>query len=156
MWAAPKTIAAFLTWRGWNPTVIRAGSRVHTALLRLFPAARLVGADTLVLTTHGWRTGRETSTPLFYARDGGRLLVAASFAGSGRLPVWYRNLVAHPDVQVTLGGRAERRRARTLTAGEAEAAWPRLLAVYPTYGRYRRRARRTIPVVELSPVAPAP
>jgi deazaflavin-dependent oxidoreductase (nitroreductase family) len=112
----------------------------------------LVGGDALVLTTRGRKTGRETSTPLFYAEDAGRLLIAASFAGSGVVPGWYLNLVADAAVKATVRGQTERYRARTLTPDEAELAWPRLLAVYPTFARYRQRARRTIPVVELSPV----
>jgi deazaflavin-dependent oxidoreductase (nitroreductase family) len=97
----------------------------------------------------GARRGKETSTPLFYARDADRLLIAASFAGSGVPPGWYLNLVAHPDVQVTTSGRTERYRARTLSDAEAEAAWPKLLAVYPPFARYRQRAQRTIPVIVL-------
>jgi deazaflavin-dependent oxidoreductase (nitroreductase family) len=149
MWPPPKLIASVLTWRGWNRGVIRAGSRFHTRLLRRFGRTQLIGGDALILTTRGRKTGHDTSTPLFYARDADRLLVAASFAGSGVLPGWYRNLVAHPDVQVTTSGRTERYRARTLDDAEADAAWPKLLAVYPTFARYRQRALRTIPVVEL-------
>lgn len=153
MWSPPKLIATLLTWRGWNARVIRAGSRLHTGLLRRFRRAKLVGADALLLTTRGRKTGKDTSTPLFYARDADRLLIAASFAGSGVPPGWYLNLVAHPDVQATADGRTERYRARTLSDVEAEAAWPKLLAVYPTFSRYLRRARRTIPVIELRRIA---
>lgn len=149
MWPPPKLIASVITWRGWNPSVIRAGSRLHTALLRRFRGAKLIGGDALILTTRGRKTGKETSTPLFYARDADRLLIAASFAGSGVPPGWYLNLVAHPGVQATTRGRTEWYRARTLSDADAEAAWPKLLAVYPTFARYRRRAKRTIPVVEL-------
>jgi F420H(2)-dependent quinone reductase len=157
MWLPPKIIASVLTWRGWNPRVIRAGSRFHRALLRWFGRVGLVGGDTLVLTTQGWKTGRETSTPLFYAQGVGRIVVAASFAGSGTPPVWYRNLVVHPDVKATIDGDTRPYHARTLTAAEADAAWPGLIAVYPTFARYRGRALRTIPVVELLPdVTPPP
>jgi deazaflavin-dependent oxidoreductase (nitroreductase family) len=149
MWPAPKLIASLLTWRGWNARVIRAGTRLHTGLLRRFRRAKLIGDDALILATRGRKTGKETSTLLFYARDADRLLIAASFAGSGVLPGWYLNLVAQPDVQATINGRTERYRARTLSDAEAEAAWPKLLAVYPTFSRYRRRARRTKPVGEL-------
>jgi deazaflavin-dependent oxidoreductase (nitroreductase family) len=151
MWPPPKVIASFLTWRGWNPTVIRAGSRLHRVLLRWFGGAALVGGDALLLTTRGWKSGRETSTPLFYAEDGERLLIAASFAGSGSPPVWYRNLVMHPDVRATIDSRTRPYRARTLSAEEAKLAWPKLDAVYPTFRRYRSRSLRTIPVIELSP-----
>lgn len=153
MWPPPKIIASLLTWRGWNASVIRAGSRLHTALLRRFRRTELIGGDALILTTRGRKTRKETSTPLFYARDGDRLLIAASFAGSGVLPGWYLNLLAHPDVQATTSGRREPYQARTLSDVEAEAAWPKLVAVYPTFVRYRQRAQRTIPVVELRPGA---
>jgi deazaflavin-dependent oxidoreductase (nitroreductase family) len=149
VWPPPKIIATLLTWRGWNPRVIRAGSRFHAGLLRRFRRTNLIGGDALVLTTIGRKTGRETSTPLFYAKDADRVLVAASFAGSGVPPGWYLNLVAHPDVRATIDGRTEEYRARTLTEAEAEKAWPKLLEVYPTFTRYRRRAKCTIPVVEL-------
>jgi deazaflavin-dependent oxidoreductase (nitroreductase family) len=155
MWSPPKLIASLLTWWGWNPTVIRAGSRFHRTLLRWFRRARLIGDDSLLLTTRGWKTGRATSTPLFFATDDARLLVAASYAGSGRTPAWYRNLAAHPDVSVTIAGRTAPYRARTLTAAETERAWGKLTAVYPTFARYRRRSASTIPLVELSPARPA-
>jgi deazaflavin-dependent oxidoreductase (nitroreductase family) len=154
MWSPPKIIASVLTWRGWNPRVIRAGSRLHKALLGRFGRTRVIGGDALVLTTRGWLTGRETSTPLFYARDARGLLVAASFAGSGTPPVWYRNLVAHPDVKATVAGHTAPYRARPLDAVEVEAAWPKLLDVYPTFARYLARARRTIPVIRLEPQEP--
>lgn len=154
-WPPPKLIASLITWRDWNPRVIRAGSRLHTSLLRLFGRTRLVGGDALILTTRGRRTGQQTSTPLFYARDGETILVAASFAGSGTPPGWYLNLVVHPEVEATIEGRTQCYRARTLGAERAETAWPKLMAVYPTFARYRKRARRVIPVVELVPVNPA-
>jgi deazaflavin-dependent oxidoreductase (nitroreductase family) len=155
MWPPPKLVASLLTWRGWNRPVIRAGSRLHTRLLRRFGRTRLIGGDALVLTTRGRKTGRATSTPLFYAADGDRLLIAASYAGSGIEPQWYRNLLAHQDVTVTAGGRTADYRARTLSTEEATIAWPKLLAVYPPFARYRRRARLPIPVIELSRAAPA-
>src|SRR5574342_1200041 len=103
---------------------------MHAVLLRRFQRTKLVGDDVLTLTTRGRRSRKETSTPLFYATDTDRILIAASYAGSGTPPGWYQNLVAHPEVRATIGGRTERFRARTLTDAEAEAAWPKLLAVY--------------------------
>ena len=149
MWPPAKMIASALTWRGWNARVIRLGSRVHSALLRRFGHVNVIGGDTLILTTRGRKSRQECSTPLFYAADDDRILVAASFAGSGTPPGWYLNLVAHPDVRATIGGQTERFRARTLTDVEADAAWHKLLAVYPTFARYRRRDIRKIPVIEL-------
>ena len=93
-------IAALVTSRGWNPRVIRPGSRLHEFLFRTLDLgrSRLIGQDTLILTTCGRKTGTETSTPLFCAEDAARLYVAGSFDGSGTPPNWYVDLTAHPEV----------------------------------------------------------
>ena len=151
MWTLSKRIATLLTI-GWHPQLVRLGSRIHRALLRT-PLRHLAALrqDVLVLTTRGAVSGRETSTPFFYVTAGDRLYVAASFAGSDRPPVWYRNLVAHPHVTATLDGVARPYDARTLEPAEAARIWPMLNATYPTFARYRQRTRRVIPVVELMP-----
>ena len=152
-----EQIATFLTRNGWNPRVIRAGSRLHKFLFHRLGlgCSRLIGQDSLILTTRGRKTGRETSTPLFYAENGGRLYVAASFAGSGAPPNWYLNLVAYPEVAVETRSSRGLYRARTVKAEEAAGLWPKLDAIYPTFARYRRRTNRVIPVVELSPLTAA-
>lgn len=149
-------IATFLTRKGWNPRVIRAGSRFHKFLFHTLGLGRfsLIGQDALILTTRGRRTGRDTSTPLFYAEHDGRLYVAGSFAGSGQPPNWYRNLVAHPEVRVETRRTRGRYTARVVDEGEAVALWAKLDAVYPTFAKYRKRTRRVIHIVELSPLTP--
>ena len=144
-------IATFVTRKGWNPRIIRAGRRLHKFLFHRLGLgrSRLIGQDTLILTTRGRKTGRETSTPLFYAEDGGRLYVAGSFAGSGGPPNWYVNLTAHPEVTVETRRSRGLYRARTVDAEEAARLWPKLDAIYPTFAKYRKRTSRAIPVVEL-------
>jgi F420H(2)-dependent quinone reductase len=147
-------IATFLTRKGWNPRVIRAGSRFHKFLFHSLGLGRfqLIGQDSLILTTRGRRTGRETSTPLFYAEGDARLYVAASFAGSGQPPNWYRNLLAHPEVGIeTRRGRGHYN-ARVVDEAEAAQLWPKLDAIYPTFAKYRTRTRRVIHIVELTPI----
>ena len=150
-------IATLVTRKGWNPRRIRAGSRFHKFLFRTLGLGRfrLVGQDSLLLTTRGRRTGRETSTPLFYAEDRGRLYVAGSFAGSGQAPNWYRNLLAHPEVAVETRHSRGRYIARVVDEAQAAALWPKLDAIYPTFATYRRRTSRVIHIVELSPVSDA-
>ena len=149
-----ERIATLLTRKGWNPRLIRAGSRFHRFLFHTLGLGRfkLIGQDSLILTTRGRQTGRVTSTPLFYAEDCDRLYIAASFAGSGAPPNWYLNLVAHPEVTVETRRSRGPYRARTVDAEEAARVWPKLDAVYPTFARYRKRTSRIIPLVELSPV----
>jgi deazaflavin-dependent oxidoreductase (nitroreductase family) len=132
---------------------IRGFSRVHTTLFRRFGSTG-PGAfrSTLLLTTRGRRTGRETSTPLLYVEDGGKLYLVASFGGNDAHPGWYLNLTANPGVKVETGSSQGSYRARTLSADEAGRIWPKLLALYPTYASYQKKTTRVIPVVELEPL----
>lgn len=134
---------------------VRAMSKLNTWIYR---ASRgrlggrfLGGAPVLLLTTRGRKTGEPRTAPLIYAEDEGRLLVVASKGGSKRHPLWYRNLVKTPDVEVEVGGERRLLRARTATPEEKAALWPRLLAVYRDYASYQARTRRDIPVVILEP-----
>src|SRR3712207_9123038 len=79
---------------------------------------RFAGRPLLLLTTAGARGGRPFTTPLNYSVDGDRLVVIASKGGSPAHPDWYRNLGAHPEVTIELGG--ETFRARASTAEEPE------------------------------------
>jgi F420H(2)-dependent quinone reductase len=127
----------------WHPLMvrlIRGASGLHTRLFRAVGGRGFLGRRTLLLTTRGRKTG------------GDRFYVVASFGGNDTPPGWYRNLRAHPEVMVELGGASRRCRARSLEPAEAAPIWPKLLAMYPTYADYQKRTTRVIPVVELSPI----
>jgi deazaflavin-dependent oxidoreductase (nitroreductase family) len=146
-----KPIASLLTIR-LHPGWIRAGGRFHLALLRRFPRAGILGADTLVLTTRGRTSGLPRSTPVYYVRQGEHLYIAASFAGRDAPPSWYLNLVADPQVEVDVTGERGGYLARVLSPDEAASIWPMLMAVYHPFARYQRRTSRRIPVIELTRV----
>jgi deazaflavin-dependent oxidoreductase (nitroreductase family) len=65
--------------------------------------ARYGGADTLLLTTRGRRTGKLRRTALIYGRDGDSYVVVGSNGGSEKHPEWYLNLVANPTVMLQVG-----------------------------------------------------
>lgn len=138
-----------------NPFVkgmIRGFSRLHLGLFRLIGnAGPGVLRSTLILTARGRKTGRETSTPLLYVEENGKLYIVASFGGSDTPPGWYLNLSANPDVKVDLGSGSRSYRARSLTSEEAGKVWPKLLALYPPYASYQKKTTRVIPVVALTP-----
>jgi deazaflavin-dependent oxidoreductase (nitroreductase family) len=83
--------------------------------------------------------------------DGDDLVVVASQGGAPQHPGWYFNLVANPTAEVQVGRRRFPVTARTVSAEEKAALWPRLLAIYPPYDDYQRRTTRSIPVMRLSP-----
>ena len=108
---------------------------------------RTGGFPLVWLTTTGRRSGEPRTVPLLHARDGDRLVLAASNWGGPRPPAWALNLDANPDALAD--GRAVR--ARRATVEEAERYWPLLEALWPGYRDYRRRAGREVPLFVLEP-----
>ena len=130
-------------------------TRVHRAIYRLSGGrigGNLAGIRVLLLTTRGRRSGLLRTTPLLYVDVEKGFVVVASNAGDERDPGWWRNLLDRPDAAVQVGRDRHRVRARRATPAEEAELWPRLLAAYPPYARYRERARREIPVVMLERV----
>lgn len=61
-------------------------------------------AGFLKLTTTGRKSGQQRASTLIYLRDGPSYVVTASYGGSPRNPGWYYNLVANPQVTITVRG----------------------------------------------------
>ncbi|MFV0308987.1 MAG: nitroreductase/quinone reductase family protein [Desertimonas sp.] len=111
------------------------------------------GMPVVELHTTGRTTGRRRSifiTPP--VRDGDRLVIVASKLGDDRDPDWYRNLVADPEVEVTMDGATRAMVARTATGTERDELWAQIVAAAPNYAGYEERTGREIPVVVLTAV----
>lgn len=105
---------------------------------------------TLLLVTKGARSGLQRETPLFFVRDGVRLVLIASKGGSRSHPDWYRNLRAHPECDVVSGGATGAYRAQDAAGEERARLWRLACQAYAGYEAYEERARpREIPVVVL-------
>ena len=109
------------------------------------------GAEVIILTTTGRKTGKLRRTPLIRVHDGERYAVVASLGGSPKHPVWYLNLVANPDVTLQDRGEVHELRARTASAEEKAELWPVAVAAWPDYENYQAGTDRDIPVVILEP-----
>ena len=109
------------------------------------------GAPVMLLTTIGRKSGRRLTIPLLYLRDEGRIVTVASKGGMDHHPLWYRNLVANPAVDVQIGAETNAMQAHTASDAEKSALWPKLVAMYPDYETYQARTARNIPVVVLTP-----
>jgi F420H(2)-dependent quinone reductase len=137
-----------------NP-LIKAMSRINTWVYRAtggkVGGKFMRGAPVLLLTTKGRKSGAPRVAPLIYLRDGERVVLVASKGGMDHHPLWYRNLVADPAVEVQIGREVRRMRARTANEAERAALWPRLVAVYRDYDDYQARTTRQIPVVIVEP-----
>ncbi len=121
---------------------LKAMSRAHRAILRL-SGGRVLGSafgmPAVELHTVGRTTGLPRSTMLTApVIDGDRVVLV-------------RNLMAHPEIELTVAGRRRPMQARRASPDEKAELWPRVVAAYPGYSGYQRRTERDIPLVICEP-----
>ena len=100
----------------------------------------------ILLTTRGAKTGQTRVYPLMSVPYGDNYLAVASKGGAPKNPLWYNNLLAHPNVTVEVGNETFTANARLLTGDEREQAFEKAIAVFPPYAEYQKRTAREIPV----------
>jgi deazaflavin-dependent oxidoreductase (nitroreductase family) len=106
----------------------------------------------LLLTTTGRKSGEKFIFPLFYGETGNSYIVVASKGGAPEHPGWYRNMLANPEVEVQVGTKKLRARARTVSGTERAKLWEKALEFWPPYADYQLKTEREIPVVVLDPI----
>jgi deazaflavin-dependent oxidoreductase (nitroreductase family) len=115
----------------------------------------ITGLPLITLHTTGARSGLPRSTFLIAIPYDENIVLIASYFGSQQHPAWYHNLLAHPEVQVSLNGQTQTFLARLTNGAERQACWGQAVSLYPGFEAYRRRAKgREIPVMVLEPVSP--
>ena len=111
------------------------------------------GADLLLLTTTGAKSGEPRVSPLAYFRIDGKLLIIGSFAGSDVNPAWVHNLRANPAARVEIGNGSSDVTARELPSGERDELFGQITAAAPGFAEYQAKTTRVIPVFELQPAS---
>ena len=112
------------------------------------------GAPCVIVSTLGARTGNQRKTPLIRVEHEGSYAAVASMGGAPQHPVWYHNLVAHPDmVTVQDGPTVLDCVAHEATGDEKAEWWARAVEVWPSYDEYQARTDREIPLLVLTPRA---
>ena len=133
----------------------KALNATHRAVLKASGGrfgTRLMGMTALELHTTGRKSGQRRTVMLTAPIcEDDRVVLVASKGGDDRHPDWYRNLSAHPDIEVTIAGQTRQLRARTASPEEKAELWPQILSVYRFYDSYQRRTDRDIPVVICEP-----
>ncbi|HVR00077.1 MAG TPA: nitroreductase family deazaflavin-dependent oxidoreductase [Mycobacterium sp.] len=135
--------------------IIKWMSRINTFMYRRGGGDGLGGtfgkAPVALLATTGRKTGQPRVSPLLFLRDGDRVIVVASKAGSEKNPMWYLNLKANPSVQVQIKKEVLDLTARDATDEERARYWPQLVEMYPSFDDYQSRTDRQIPIVVCDP-----
>ncbi len=108
---------------------------------------QMAGMPILLLTTTGAKTGRALTKPLAYTKDGDRIFVIASFAGSPHNPAWFVNLEANPTVTVEVGSERFQARAVVTTGEERQRLFKTQADKIAIFHDYQKKTSRQIPVV---------
>ena len=134
--------------------VLKFISRTHSFLNRLTGGLAfntLGGDEVCFVTMTGAKSGRTITMPLMYVPYQEGVLLVASQGGAPKNPVWYHNLVKHPDIEVRHRTHRMKLRARLATADEKPALWPLCDARYAPFADYRARTSRDIPIFVCEP-----
>lgn len=111
----------------------------------------LSGDEVVFITMTGAKSGKTITVPLMYVPYKDGVLLVASLGGAPKNPVWYNNLVKHPDLKARHRGTEMKLRARLATAEEKPALWPICDENYAPYADYRARTARDIPIFVCEP-----
>jgi len=107
---------------------------------------------TLLLTTTGRKSGEPRHSPLLYQHIDGKYVIIGSKGGYPDHPAWYLNLQANPEVELQVGTKKLKARARTVSGAERQKLWDDAIVWWPPYVDYQKKTAREIPVVVLDPM----
>jgi deazaflavin-dependent oxidoreductase (nitroreductase family) len=108
----------------------------------------------MLITTTGRKSGRPRTNPLLYVPDGEGFIVIGSNWGQDHHPAWALNLIANPEAVATMGGKDVGVRATLAEGAERDRQLALLLAMWPAYATYEKRAHgRELKVFRLQPLS---
>jgi hypothetical protein len=116
----------------WVPKLLPQIVFVDTCIQRLsrgrVTLLDVAGLPNLALTVPGRKSGIPRTTPLLCVPHDGGWLIAGSYFGGQRMPLW-----------------------REVEDADRDAMWEVMLRTWPNFALYEKRTDRTIPVFHLTP-----
>jgi deazaflavin-dependent oxidoreductase (nitroreductase family) len=113
---------------------------------------QFAGAELLLLTTTGAKSGEPRLAPLAYFTIDGKMIIIGSKAGADTNPDWVHNLRANPAAHVEIGTEAYDVVARELPTAERDEIFDKAVAAAPGFGEYQSKTSRVLPLFELNRV----
>jgi deazaflavin-dependent oxidoreductase (nitroreductase family) len=113
---------------------------------------QFAGADLLLLTTTGAKSGQPRLAPLAYLTIDGKMIIIGSKAGADTNPDWVHNLRANPRAHIEVGTDAYDITGRELPKAERDEMFEKVVAAAPGFGEYQSKTSRVIPLFELQRV----
>ena len=138
----------------WMPRLLPQITWIDRVLHRLtrgrLTILDIAGLPNLMLTAIGRKSGQPRETPLLCVPYGKDILIAGSYFGSDKEPIWVRNVEANPEVTVHFQDRTTAMLARRLEGEERASAWAHMIKTWPNFARYEQRTHRLIKVFLLT------
>jgi len=127
----------------WVDTRLQKLSRGKVTLLDV------AGLPNVALTVPGRKSGIPRTTPLLCVPHEGGWLIAGSYFGGPKTPLWVNNLRATERAQIRVKGEDIEVTWRELEGEERARMWQAMLDVWPNYAKYEQNTDRVIPVFYL-------
>ncbi len=138
----------------WMPRLLPQITAIDKAIQRItrgrLTILDIAGLPNLMLTVIGRKSGIERTTPLLCVPDGEEILIAGSYFGGPKEPIWVKNVEAAAEVKVRFKRREMTMAARRLEGDERTAAWAHMVKTWPNFTMYEKRTDRQIKVFRLT------
>ena len=137
------------------PQVVWLDKNLHRVSGGRVTVLDIAGLPNLNLTVKGKKSGVERTTPLLCVPDQGTWLIAGSYFGGPKTPLWVGNLrAAGGEAKVEFGKETFPVRATEVEGVDRAVAWQTMVRTWPNYAKYEERTDRLIPVFRLARATP--
>jgi deazaflavin-dependent oxidoreductase (nitroreductase family) len=138
----------------FGEVIKRAYSGLHKIVFQISGGrvwAKMRGAEIILLTTTGCKSGEKRTQPLNSLKINGRYCIVGTNAGGPKDPAWVSNLAADPHASVKLPGGSiiNVRSRRVADAVEWEAIYQRFIQAHDGYAVYLQTTDRKMPIFTL-------
>lgn len=138
---------------GWMPKllpqIVWTDKRLQAVTGGRVTILDVAGLPNLMLTVPGRKSGIPRSNPLLCVPHDGGWLVAGSYFGGPKEPLWVANLRAAERAHIRYRREETDVTWREVGGEERARMWQVMLDTWPNFAKYEERTSRTIPVFYL-------
>jgi deazaflavin-dependent oxidoreductase (nitroreductase family) len=132
------------------PLIEKSDSRLQKVTGGRLSLLDIAGLPNLMLSVPGRKSGKMRTTPLLCVPHGDEWLVAGSYFGDEKMPVWVHNLRASERAMIAFDQEDIEVTWHEAEGAEREELWQVLVSVWPNFDLYKTRTERVIPVFVLT------
>ena len=132
------------------PQIEKWDSRLQRVTAGRLSALDIAGLPNLMLRVPGRKSGAIRSTPLLCVPHDGGWLIAGSYFGAQKMPVWVLNLRATDEAEIIVDRETVPVAWREVSGPERARLWDVMVGTWNNFTLYEKRTDREIPVFVLT------